>query len=731
MRSQIRQRLLIALFTMSLAFMPTMASAVTEDSDDSVVGSEVAATESQVGEVEQEIEEPVVPSDEPVDEPEPAATESGSANAPQTADNPLEGLEPEPRPDDVDESEAELVNPTNPDDLTTEIPRTRGARASDSNRIVGEMLAVGGTSVLSDYAVTSVSWVSDRYAVRTAGSDRYQTAAALSAHAFPDGAESVWLVTGQDHPDGLAASAVAAGANSPVLLTRTSSLPTAAAEELGRLNPRDVWVVGGPGAVLPTVLDEVQGLLPDATVHRVGGEDRYDTAAQLSATLVGSSDVVFVATGTNFPDALSAGPAAAKFGAPTLLVRGAAIPPATQQELRRLSPTTVYVVGGPGVIPNTTLTSLRSITNGEVIRVSGDDRYKTAAAVADKFFEPTTPRVVLATGANFPDSIAAGVAAGISNSPLLLASARTSAPSVTVDAARRVSWYLPDEGRVLRYIAVTHPDDEFAVWSTAGVTDPRRYDVFILLTTGESTSYCNGKYVNTRWMNEQYLPQPQPKGQALTELCKKHRIDSWNTFMDRAGAPPVGEYTRMELGPADFFGRELPIALTRDENREVVPAGYVDVAIGPDSARLIFDMGPLTTDEILWAIQSTRDMRDLFPTQLESDLIAAGYYNVAATGIVNTQMDHAALNQVLSTVDLQLPGSQYQSVGHRQTGRAFGATAADYCSFMCHRGASAPFNQGMGHFQYAYGWLSNGLWPPGAIDQQAGFSEYQSYSKWF
>ncbi|MGI5952516.1 MAG: cell wall-binding repeat-containing protein [Brooklawnia sp.] len=680
-----------------------MASAVTED-DDSTVGTEVA---------------------------QPEATESGSADAPETVENPLEGLEPEPRPDDVDESEAELVTPTDPDELTTEVPRTRGGRATDSNRIVGELLAVGGSAVLSDHAVTSVSWVSDRQAVRTAGDNRYETAAALSAHAFPDGAESVWLVTGQDHPDGLTASAVAASANSPVLLTQTSILTPAAAEELGRLDPRDVWVVGGPGAVKPGVLDEVQNLLPGATIHRVGGAERYETAARLSAALVPSSDVAFVAIGTNFPDALSAGPAAAQFGAPTLLVRGGSIPAATQQELRRLAPSTVYVVGGPGVIPNAMLSSIRSITKGQVVRVSGDDRYKTAAAVADRFFEPTTARVVLATGENFPDSMTAGAVAGASNSPLLLATSQNSAPSVTVDAARRVSWYLPDDGRVLRYIAVTHPDDEFAVWSTAGVTDPRRYDVFILLTTGESTARCNGQYVNTRWMNEQYLPQPQPTGQQFTERCKKHRIDSWNTFMDRAGAPPVGGYTRVELGPADFFGQELPVALTRDETSQVVPAGYVDVAIGPDSARLVFDMGALTTDEILWAIQSTRDMRDLFPTQLESDIIGAGYYNVAATGIVNTQMDHVVLNQVLSTVDLQLPGSQYQSVGHRQTGRAFGATAADYCSFMCHPAASAPFNQGMGHFQYAYGWLSNGLWPPGAIDQQAGFSEYQSYSKWF
>ena len=70
-------------------------------------------------------------------------------------------------------------------------------------------------------------------------------------------------------------------------------------------------------------------------------------------------------------------------------------------------------------------------------------------------------------------------------------------------------------------------------------------------------------------------------------------------------------------------------------------------------------------------------------------------------------------------------------MGHAQRGRAFGATVSNYCAFMCHPGAPVQYTGSMGHFQYAYGWLNRGYWPPGEVDVYAGFSRYQSFAKWF
>jgi hypothetical protein len=184
-------------------------------------------------------------------------------------------------------------------------------------------------------------------------------------------------------------------------------------------------------------------------------------------------------------------------------------------------------------------------------------------------------------------------------------------------------------------------------------------------------------------------------------------------------------------GGQSFDGREIPVPLTRDEAGTVVSADDFDLAVGPDSARISFDMGALTTDEVLWAIQTARGLSERFPTQVEGDVIGAGFYNDAATGYLNVHEDHHALFQLLGGTDLGIPGSQYMTVGHDQTARTFGATVTPYCGLMCHPAAPSAFRGSMGHFQYSYGWLADGYWPPGDVDAYAGFSRYQSFAKWF
>lgn len=664
-----------------------------------------------------------------------AAAHGGSAGEHPASAAPSE---PPGRPDDPPERRGPPDHPSTV--LETERARTSLDRslaagfqsAPSGNRIVGSVIAAGGSDVVREAALASVASVTDRSPSRAGGADRYDTAVALSAQHFASGATEVWLATGEAFPDGLAASAIAGARGGPVLLTQPSALPPAVSAELARLAPTTVWIVGGTAAVTDTVLASVQVAVPDAAVTRVFGLDRYGTAAALAEEFFpASAPAAFVATGFNFPDALGAGPAAAGEGAPNLLVTPTSVPPATEAQLKRLHPRTVYVVGGPDVVSDAVAARIAVITGGQVARVAGADRYATVAAVADRFFAATTPSTVLATGLNFPDALAAGAVAGVLHSPVLLVDGYDVPPRVTSDAARRISWWLPESGRVVRYTVITHPDDEFAAWSVSGERDPRRYDVLIVLTTGESTAHCNGLPVSNPWMSLEYLPQPQPTGVQYSERCKKHRMDSWNVFIDGAGMGPSAPYEQLTGGPIMFEGREVPVPLSRDEAGNVVTADTFDLAVGPDSARISFDMGALTTDEVLWAIQTARGLTDRFPTQVEGDLIGAGFFNDAPTGYGNRHEDHHAVYELLGSTDLGLPGSQYMTVGHDQAARTFGATVTAYCAMMCHPGAPAPFFGSMGHFQYAYGWLADGYWPPGEVDSYAGFSRYQSFAKWF
>lgn len=612
---------------------------------------------------------------------------------------------------------------------TTTIPLTSTAPANQ--RSAGSVLAVGGTDVLSEQALQAIAYATDRKTQRAAGASRFETAVEVSRIGHPDGSGDVFIATSADFPDALAAGAYAGTRNGPILLTRRDTIDAATLAEVVRLAPKRIHVAGSPGAVSDDVVAQLKAAVPTAAMARHGGVDRFETSAALSRAFVPTTTMAIVATGFDFPDALSASPAAAVGAGALLLTRPTVLPAATSAELGRLRPKTTYVVGGPTVVSDDVVARIKAVTGGQVERLSGPDRYSTSAQISDRLFKPTTPSLVVARGRNFPDALAGGALAGARRSPLVLNPDGPNPARASLDAARRVSWWYPATGRVLRYNLIAHPDDEMSARAVNGPKDPRRYDVYILLTRGEGTSYCNGEPINHQWAAVEFTPQPQPRPLPFTEACKSHRLQSWAEFMNRSGSGAVGSYARKTGGPLSFQGREIPVPITVNEAGAEVPADYYDIAIGADSARVVFDLGALTPDEVLWALQRTRTHLSLFPTRTEGDVVGAGFVNTTSVGYSNTSADHVAIHDLLKSVDLGLPGSQMSSVGHEQPGRTFGANVADYCEMMCHPGLFAPYaTSAVGTFQWAYGWLNAGSWPAGELDVYAGFSRYQSFGKW-
>jgi putative cell wall-binding protein len=153
---------------------------------------------------------------------------------------------------------------------------------------------------------------------------------------------------------------------------------------------------------------------------RIAGADRYQTAVDLSrAAFPGTARAVVVAHGDSFADGLAAGPLGALVDGPVLLTRRTALPASTAGELRRLQPSSVYVVGGSGAIGDAVVDEIRGATGRSPRRLAGADRFETAAAVAALF--PTgASRAYVANGMNFHDSLAGGAAAAIAGAPLLL-----------------------------------------------------------------------------------------------------------------------------------------------------------------------------------------------------------------------------------------------------------------------------------------------------------------------
>jgi len=173
------------------------------------------------------------------------------------------------------------------------------------------------------------------------------------------------------------------------------------------------------------------------TAERLGGADRYATAAAVSKRLFGAdAPVAFIATAATFPDALTAGPAAAKLGGPLLLVQRNQIPSATVTELQRLRPRSIVILGGSGAVSGAVGTQLGSYTSGSVRRIAGADRYQTAAAVSAAYFATGVSTAFIATGLDYPDALAGvGYAASL-GAPVLLTTPTRLPSSTTAELAR-------------------------------------------------------------------------------------------------------------------------------------------------------------------------------------------------------------------------------------------------------------------------------------------------------
>ncbi len=284
--------------------------------------------------------------------------------------------------------------------------------------------------------------------VRWYGQDRISTAARVALEAFPDDAPAVVIARADDFADALVGGVLAGLREGPLLLTARDELSEPTAEQLARLRPDVVYVLGGEAAVADAVLEEVADLLPDADVQRLAGPDRYATAAAISTEAFpdapeqvrgGATDAptpepteeptaepepatarrVFVVNAGAFADALAVVPAAAAAPGPVLLSDTGQVPAATAEELARLRPEEVVLVGGTGVLTDDVERFLGLAAEAPTDRWAGDGRYDTAAIVAANTVDAAST-VFVATGAAFADGLAAGPAAIAAAAPLLL-----------------------------------------------------------------------------------------------------------------------------------------------------------------------------------------------------------------------------------------------------------------------------------------------------------------------
>jgi putative cell wall-binding protein len=264
-----------------------------------------------------------------------------------------------------------------------------GAVAGELTRLYSgassaRIFVMGGTGAVPEAVVDEAKAVlrgatnnsigsGDVAVTRYAGSDRFATAARIAAAvgAPSDGtfADTAFIVSGENYPDALAVSPLAAKAGVPILPVQAGAVPTAIKSALDDLGIEHSVIVGGTGVVGPGVESWLEGgghrkagvAVNTADVDtRLAGPERYSTGLEVLdfSTGIGGLDerALYVATGANWPDALAVGPLAAAMGNPLLLVDGRdigfSLAAADYLVSRCDADPSVTSVGGSGAVSN-------------------------------------------------------------------------------------------------------------------------------------------------------------------------------------------------------------------------------------------------------------------------------------------------------------------------------------------------------------------------------------------
>ncbi|WP_109473257.1 cell wall-binding repeat-containing protein [Ornithinimicrobium cavernae] len=230
------------------------------------------------------------------------------------------------------------------------------------------IVVVGGTGAVHEDVLTELEALAPAggTVTRLSGANRYETAVAVAAEITQDSTAQMFLATGEDFPDALVLSALAARESAPLVLARPDHLPATTQAFLGSATYDDLYAAGGPAVLSDQVVNDAAAL-DGATATRYAGADRYATAAQVLQQFP-AEGTVMVATGEKFPDALTAVPVAGRSGAGIALSQTDHVPAGVMTEVERLTTgfsfPLVTIVGGEAALSADVHTQLLGLFGG-------------------------------------------------------------------------------------------------------------------------------------------------------------------------------------------------------------------------------------------------------------------------------------------------------------------------------------------------------------------------------
>ncbi|HBM7269867.1 TPA: cell wall-binding protein Cwp10, partial [Clostridioides difficile] len=259
------------------------------------------------------------------------------------------------------------------------------------------------------------------------GADRFETAIKISQSGWTK-SDTVVIVNGEDKSmvDGLTATPLASVKNSPILLSSNEKLPQKTVEELKRLNPSKVIVIGGNNSMPNLVVEAIKAVNSKISVQRIGGDTRYQTSINIAKEIDKTNNVskLYIGAGNGEADSLSIASLAGKEKTPIVLTQKDGVDSEAEQFIKSNKVSNIYFIGGIEKISNKAIEQVGKIANKDISknRVAGQTRQETNAKVIDKFYSQSKlDGVVVANQDKLIDALAVGPLAAKNNSPVILA----------------------------------------------------------------------------------------------------------------------------------------------------------------------------------------------------------------------------------------------------------------------------------------------------------------------
>jgi len=286
--------------------------------------------------------------------------------------------------------------------------------------------------------------------------------------------------------------------------------------------------------------------------------------------------------------------------------------------------------------------------------------------------------------------------------------------------------------RTVNLAVVPHPDDEFQMWSLLEHT-PDEYKVFVSLTRGEETAFCEPDLLESGLQADlgEVPPSPEPAGRWTPE-CEEARMASllgYLTQMSQTDPSIPGDFEA--LPTVTLPAGDTAICRT-DDGAERCGADVREVRVWKDredrGAVLVFDLGDgdLTAEESEWAMRSVISQRE--ELGIDADLRIASVLGAFANDhhacFSYPHPDHLAVHEALRTRDLdagpQLAATCFLDPAQSLTALV-GRDSADAAFEL------APDGTRLGAHPRHYGWLSSSTYPLGGFLQSQLFMRFQSF----